>query len=547
MLTAICCLSSHPTDAFSSGILVGRSHLPEATTRVPVLRLAANNNDDDRERLRIEEESRLNILASRRSTIRSTLRAAEVLKNFRIEKGFLPELDDDGKPKQSDSKMAVAFTAFAVAGGAVALRIGGRAALASAVGLDFANDNPQLKEQLDNILNFAASMDTTTEALLFVLAWTACKVLLFDAGGVALALSAGILFGGVLQGALFSAFAATVGSAVCFALAKLDTPLRSKALEAVEQNPSLRGIEKVVAKDGFKAILVLRLAPVLPVPLGLYNYIYAVTGVPFFDFASGIFLGSLKPYLLDSYLGYFGKSVIDGTAATDPSNTQDIILLLAIGLSVLIGVFASQLAAETWDTVLKEVDDEAKASSGNATQADKPDGIVRELLGVSVPEWIVGFQLQLAMANERVNELIDVEVDAKVWNYTKAEIIPSHMDPALAPDSPEMALANTGFDFAGSTCDSLVLSPILTAAFLKYADPLLNVDDDRENRPKSRRKFRDMIEEQGITSTSIETALVVQTDLRTELLQRVVSLRDIVQTRLANIERLLEEASDKEK
>ena len=55
------------------------------------------------------------------------------------------------------------MTAFAVGAGAVALRIGGRAALVSAVGLDFANDNPQLKEQLDNILNYADSMNIATD------------------------------------------------------------------------------------------------------------------------------------------------------------------------------------------------------------------------------------------------------------------------------------------------------------------------------------------------------------------------------------------------
>ncbi len=60
-------------------------------------------------------------------------------------------------------------------------------------------------------------------------------------------------FGGVLQGALFSAFAATFGSSVAFVLAKLDTPLRKQALKLIEEYPSLRGVEKVVAKDGVKA------------------------------------------------------------------------------------------------------------------------------------------------------------------------------------------------------------------------------------------------------------------------------------------------------
>ena len=42
-------------------------------------------------------------------------------------------------------------------------------------------------------------------------------------------------FWGVLQGALLSAFAATVGSSVAFALAKLDTPIRQKTLELIDK------------------------------------------------------------------------------------------------------------------------------------------------------------------------------------------------------------------------------------------------------------------------------------------------------------------------
>lgn len=191
------------------------------------------------------------------------------------------------------------MSAFVVAAGAVTLRIGGRAALVSGLGLDFANGNPELKESMDQFLSFASSLGDGTEALLFVLAWTFVKVFCFDAGGVVLALSAGILFDGVLQGALFSAFAATFGSSVAYFLSKVDSPIREKALKLLNEYPSLRGIEKVVAEDGFKAVLTLRLAPILPaIPIGMYNYVYGVTNVPYWDFALGIFFGSLKPYLL---------------------------------------------------------------------------------------------------------------------------------------------------------------------------------------------------------------------------------------------------------
>lgn len=446
---------------------IGRPQYVSSRTK-PLVILDAQADDDDMEAL--EEEARLKVLQTRRKIIRSNLKSAESLRNFRIKNGFVPELDDEGNPIKSDSKAALTLTAFFVAAGAVALRVGGRAALVSSLGLDFVTENPSIKENMDSVLNYAGSLDPVTEGALFIAAWTAVKVLCFDAGGVALALSSGILFGGVLQGALFSAFAATVGSSVAFGLAKMDTPVRKKALEIVDEYPSLRGIEKVVARDGLKAILTLRLAPVLPIPIGMYNYVYGVTNVPFLDFVGGVFLGSLKPYLLDSYLGYYGKSIVDGSAAKGQAGTEDVILLVVLGVSVLIGVFASQLAGETWESVTKEVEAEERAKKGDDTEKD--DGIVRSLMGMDLPQWLVGFQLALSAADDRINDFIEVEYRAKVWNYTKEEGIPRELDPAFYPDSPEISEKGKGFDFGRSICEGMVLSPSLLKAYWKYSDPL---------------------------------------------------------------------------
>ena len=435
--------------------------------------LHALSEEEEKELKAVQEESRLKVLTDRRKTIRGILKAAEGTKNYRIKNGYVPEIDPEtNKPIKSDGQLAVTLTAFVVAGGAVLLRVGGRAALVSALGLDFANDNPELRDGLDSVLNYASTIGTESELALFVLAWTAVKVFCFDAGGVVLALASGILFGGVLQGAVVSAFAATVGSSVAFGLAKLDTPVRKKALEVVDEYPSLRGIEKVVAKDGLKAILTLRLAPVLPIPIGMYNYVYGVTNIPYLDFAGGIFLGSLKPYLLDSYLGVFGKQIVDGTASD--GGLQDALLLIALGVSVLIGVFASQLANETWDSINEEIelDKAEKAAAIEDDDDDEKDGVMREFMGMAFPQPIVGFQLALQEADKRVNTMIEEEYNAKVWNCTEEELKVSKNNPANLPDSPEVVEANTGFDFGASICAGLVLSPALLGAYLKYADPL---------------------------------------------------------------------------
>jgi uncharacterized membrane protein YdjX (TVP38/TMEM64 family) len=451
------------------------------------------------------------MLTDRRKTIRGILKAAEYTKNIRLYNSYndgyyvieeivdpntgevvkttIKKATDGDKSKSGDARYAINVTAFVVAAGAVLLRYGGRAALVSTLGLDFANDNPQFRDGLDYVLNYASSIGPVNELLIFVLAWTIVKVLCFDAGGVILALSSGMLFGGVLQGAIVSSFAATFGSSVAFGLAKLDTPFRIKALEVVEKYPSLRGIEKVVAKDGLKAILTLRLAPVLPIPIGLYNYVYGVTNVPYLQFAGGIFLGSMKPYLLDSYLGVFGKEIVDGDAGN--GGMEDALLLIALGMSVLIGIFASQLANETWDSINEEIDIEkaerrrAAMMDGDVNDDDE-DSVVREFMGVGLPQWMIGFQLSLMAANDRVNAMIEDEYRAKVWNYTMEEIIDMSsssssndiIDPASRPGSPEIVGANTGFDFGASVCDGLVLSPALLGAYLKYADPLYTADEE---------------------------------------------------------------------
>ena len=81
--------------------------------------------------------------------------------------GFVPELDETGKPIKSDGKFALTATAFVVAAGAIALRVGGRAALISTIGLDFFTDNPELQDQMNQVIELSNSMDLLERGGLF--------------------------------------------------------------------------------------------------------------------------------------------------------------------------------------------------------------------------------------------------------------------------------------------------------------------------------------------------------------------------------------------
>ena len=61
------------------------------------------------------------------------------------------------------------------------------------------------------------------------------------------------------------------------------------------------------------------------------------------EFAPAMFLGSFKPYLLDSYLGVFSKQLLDGDAL---DSSKDLLLLVGLGVLVLVGVFATELAGD---------------------------------------------------------------------------------------------------------------------------------------------------------------------------------------------------------
>ncbi len=87
-------------------------------------------------------------------------------------------------PSRSNAQYALNVTAFIVAVGVVLLRFGGRAALVSALGLDFATENPELRDGFEAVLGYAPSIGPGGELTLFVLTWTAVKVLCLDAGGV---------------------------------------------------------------------------------------------------------------------------------------------------------------------------------------------------------------------------------------------------------------------------------------------------------------------------------------------------------------------------
>jgi hypothetical protein len=229
-------------------------------------------------------------------------------------------------------------------------------------------------------------------------------------------------------------------------------------------------------------------------------------------------------------------------------------------VSVLIGVFASQLASETWDAVLEEQKEDASKND-----IDKKDDVVTEIFGQKLPPWMVGFQYTIQEADERMTNLVYDEYDAKYWNVTNSQplfgkavstaVAWDNRNPALKPTSPEVVDRYKGIDMGASICDGLMLSPILFNSFLQIADPLFDEDVLQASR-RNKMKTTGESSAAPVFPTSLQFGMEdsakvqedsgianapSQKDVQTgELLSRVQSLRDEVQQNLERIDLKIE-------
>ena len=324
------------------------------------------------------QEQREAVWAMRRRLARGALGAAGATARVRAwgvvdEKDVRRYMDErDGKDvaegdgeeeDEQDGPNAIAAAAFVAAAGAVVIRVGGRAALLNVLGLEALNDEG-LRNGIDSVLSAADALGPLKLAL-FAFGWLIAKVFLLDFVGVFLALSAGVIFGGVIQGTVVSCVCATLGSSVAFYISR--RLLRDRARDRMDDSPGLRAIENAVTGEGAKAVFTLRLAPVLPLPVGGYSYIYGITKLSYPAFAVGTLVGSIKPYLLDAYLGVFGKSLVD--APDGGGGMGDFVLIGTFAAIVAVGTFASKLATST----LEELSGELRAYD----EAGKPPPAVK--------------------------------------------------------------------------------------------------------------------------------------------------------------------------
>lgn len=133
-------------------------------------------------------------------------------------------------------------------------------------------------------------------ALVYVAAYVAACVL-FVPGSV-LTLAAGFAYGPV-QGTLLVMVASMLGAVAAFVLGR--TVLRGRIERRLGGHPRFAAVDRAVAAQGFKVVLLLRLSPLFP--FNVLNYALGLTQVPLRTYALASLIGMFPGTLLYVYLG----------------------------------------------------------------------------------------------------------------------------------------------------------------------------------------------------------------------------------------------------
>ncbi|MGI8436184.1 MAG: TVP38/TMEM64 family protein [Chthoniobacterales bacterium] len=117
---------------------------------------------------------------------------------------------------------------------------------------------------------------------------------------------AGFTFG-LLGGLVAIMFGIMVSAAFGFLFARYAA--REAVAHQLGRNARFRAIDGAIAKEGWKIVGLLRMCPV---PFGISNYLYGLTGISFWRYWAATFVGMLPGNILFVYLGAFGKRTTEG-------------------------------------------------------------------------------------------------------------------------------------------------------------------------------------------------------------------------------------------
>ncbi|MBD2076131.1 TVP38/TMEM64 family protein [Phormidium sp. FACHB-592] len=156
--------------------------------------------------------------------------------------------------------------------------------------------------------------------------------------GSILTLGAGAVFG-VWLGAIYVFIGATLGAIAAFLVGRYLA--RGWVSKTIEGKPNFAAIDRAVANEGFKIVLLTRLSPLFP--FNLLNYAFGITGVSLKAYALGS-IGMLPAIVLYAYVGSLaGDLARIGSEPTDPA-MQWAVRLVGLMATVAVTIYVTRMA-----------------------------------------------------------------------------------------------------------------------------------------------------------------------------------------------------------
>ncbi len=164
--------------------------------------------------------------------------------------------------------------------------------------------------------------------------------------GSLLTLGSGVLFGW-LSGSLYVFVSATLGATAAFLVGRYLAG--GWVAKQIEGNEKFKAIDKAVADEGFKIVLLTRLSPIFP--FNLLNYAFGVTKVSLKDYFLGS-VGMLPGTMMYVYIGSLAGSLAQIGSGNAPSNPgiQWAIRIIGFIATVTVTVYVTRIARKALDT-----------------------------------------------------------------------------------------------------------------------------------------------------------------------------------------------------
>lgn len=175
-------------------------------------------------------------------------------------------------------------------------------------------------------------------ALALGLAWIPAAVLLVP--GSLITLGTGFVLGPV-WGVVVVSLGSTLGATVAFLVGRRLG--REWVRRRVGRRATLEGVDRAIAGEGLKVVLLLRLSPI--VPYNALNYALALTAVRTRDFVLGSWLGMLPGTVLYVWLGAGARSIAALATGTADRSGAWLGVLVAGLLATAAAVFVVTRAA----------------------------------------------------------------------------------------------------------------------------------------------------------------------------------------------------------